>query len=62
MIFSTKNRYPFIHKEIEDELFAYIGGIIKNLNGIPFIIKGIHINILVGKMVMECFQSVVQRN
>ncbi|MDR0811801.1 MAG: IS200/IS605 family transposase [Paludibacter sp.] len=48
LIFSTKNRYPFIHKEIENELFAYIGGIIKNLNGIPFIINGMadHIHIL----------------
>ena len=26
--FSTKNRNPFITEEIENELFAYIGGII----------------------------------
>jgi REP-associated tyrosine transposase len=30
VIFSTKNREPFISPEIEPELFAYIGGILKN--------------------------------
>ena len=30
VIFSTKNRAPVIRPEIEPELFAYIGGILKN--------------------------------
>ena len=30
VIFSTKNREPFITPEVEPELFAYIGGILKN--------------------------------
>ena len=30
VVFSTKNREPFITPEIEPELFAYIGGILKN--------------------------------
>jgi len=30
VIFSTKNREPFITHEIEPELFAYLGGILKN--------------------------------
>ena len=30
IIFSTKNREPFITPEIEPELFAYMGGILKN--------------------------------
>ena len=30
LIFSTKNREPFITREIEPELFAYVGGILKN--------------------------------
>jgi REP element-mobilizing transposase RayT len=30
VIFSTKNREPFITPQIEPELFAYIGGILKN--------------------------------
>ena len=30
VIFSTKSREPLITPEIESELFAYIGGILKN--------------------------------
>jgi len=30
VIFSTKNREPFITPEIEPELFAYIGGILNS--------------------------------
>jgi REP element-mobilizing transposase RayT len=32
VIFSTKNREPFITPGIEPELFAYMGGILKNQN------------------------------
>ena len=30
LVFSTKNRTPVITPEIEPELFAYMGGILKN--------------------------------
>ena len=33
IVFSTKNRFDFILPEIEEELYAYIGGIIRNKNG-----------------------------
>jgi len=47
IVFSTKKRFPFIKPEIEDELYAYMGGTIKKLGGIPFIINGMgdHIHI-----------------
>lgn len=32
IIFSTKNRFPFLTSDIEPELFAYIGGIFSNLD------------------------------
>jgi REP element-mobilizing transposase RayT len=38
--FSTKNRYPFIDKNIENELWAYIGGICKNLECNPLRVGG----------------------
>jgi len=46
--FSTKNRYPFIDKSIQGELFQYIGGICKKLDFKPVIIGGHkdHIHIL----------------
>lgn len=30
IVFSTKNRHPFITTQIEPELYAYVGGILKN--------------------------------
>ncbi len=49
VVFSTKERLPLITNEIKPELFAYIGGLIKELKGKPIIINGIidHIHLLV---------------
>lgn len=30
IVFSTKNRFNFITPDIEDELYAYIGGVLRN--------------------------------
>lgn len=47
-VWSTKNRIPFIRPQIEDELYTYIGGTIKNLGGRPIQINGMpdHIHVL----------------
>ncbi len=46
--FSTKNRYPFIDDDVEEELFSYLGGICKNLECNPIIVGGYrdHVHIL----------------
>ena len=46
--FSTKARYPFIDKAIEEELFHYIGGVCKKLDFNPIKVGGYkdHIHIL----------------
>jgi len=46
--FSTKARKAFIHPEIEEELFNYLGGICKNLECNPLLVGGHsdHIHIL----------------
>ncbi len=48
IIFSTKNRENLILPKVEKELYAYIGGVIKNLKGVPININGMpnHIHIL----------------
>jgi REP element-mobilizing transposase RayT len=33
IVFSTKNRFDFIHVDLEDELYAYMGGIVRNKDG-----------------------------
>ena len=46
--FSTKNRFFFIDKNIDNELFNYLGGICKNLECNPIIVGGHknHVHIL----------------
>jgi REP element-mobilizing transposase RayT len=48
LTFSTKKRVPFIDKQIENELFSYIGGICKNLESNPIVVGGHkdHVHIL----------------
>ena len=55
--FSTKHRYPFIDKNIENELWAYIGGICKALECNPIRVGGcrdhIHICCLLSKKITQ---------
>jgi hypothetical protein len=37
LIFSTSQRRPLIKPEFRDDLFAYLGGIIREMNGIALI-------------------------
>ena len=48
LIFSTKNREHFIRADLEDELFHYIGGVIKGEGGYLYAIGGMpdHVHIL----------------
>ncbi|MBI5095027.1 MAG: IS200/IS605 family transposase [Candidatus Hydrogenedentes bacterium] len=50
MIFGTKRRKPYIAEEIRSDLFAYMGGIIRELGGKPIIVNGMidHVHLLVG--------------
>jgi len=48
IVFHTKNNKDLIPTDIEDELYSYFGGILKNLRSIPLSIGGTtnHIHIL----------------
>jgi len=48
LVFSTKNRKRFITSAIEDELYKYISGILRNIDGVCVEINGTqdHIHIL----------------
>ena len=48
IIFSTKERHPFINTTIEPELFAYMGDTIKRCEGVLFLINGTadHVHVL----------------
>jgi REP element-mobilizing transposase RayT len=49
MIFSTQGRRALIKPEFRDDLFAYLGGIMREMNGTALIINGCsdHVHILV---------------
>ena len=49
LVFSTKERAPFVTDEIKPELYAYLGGLVKELKGKPIAINGVsdHVHLLV---------------
>lgn len=48
-IFSTRERRPLIGSEFRDDLFAYLGGIVRELKGSALIVSGTadHVHLLV---------------
>jgi len=50
LIFSTKDRVAFMHKDWRGRLHAYMGGVINDMGGVPEMIDGVedHIHLLVG--------------
>jgi len=40
IIFSTKDRRPFITTEYQDRLYEYVGGTVRNLGGISLALNG----------------------
>ena len=49
LVFSTKNREPLVVPDFKSELYAYLGGLTKELNGKAYSIGGIddHVHMLV---------------
>jgi len=49
LIFSTKLRKPLIDPDIRSELFAYLGGIVRELRGTALIVNGTcdHVHMLI---------------
>lgn len=49
LIFSTKGRLPIIRPEMQSDLFAYLGGIVREMQGTALIVKGTadHVHMLV---------------
>jgi len=49
LVFSTKERAPFIHPSWQERLHGYLGGIVRDLGGIPTEINGVrdHVHLLV---------------
>lgn len=50
VVFSTKRRKPIIAQAWRDRLHAYLGGVIRELDGVPETIGGVadHVHLLIG--------------
>lgn len=50
IVFSTKDRRPWIVSDWRDRLHAYMGGIIRSQGGTPLVIGGVedHVHLLIG--------------
>ena len=50
IVFSTKDRAPIISAAWRERLHAYIGGVVRNLEGVPEAIGGVadHVHLLLG--------------
>jgi putative transposase len=48
VVFSTKERFPFLSAEIRPRLFSFVGGIVRGVQGRPFIVNGVedHLHLL----------------
>lgn len=62
LIFSTKDRLPFIQPDWRERLHGYLGGIARNLNAIPEAIGGVsdHVHLLVGMRATGCLSDLVR--
>lgn len=62
IIFSTKDRSPTIASEWRDRLHAYLGGVIKNVEGVPEAIGGVadHVHLLIGLRATARLSDVVR--
>ena len=62
VIFSTKDRIAYIHQDWRDRLHAYLGGIVRDLGGVPEVVGGVedHVHLLVGLRATYCLADFMQ--
>jgi putative transposase len=62
IVFSTKERRPFIRTEWRPPLHSYLGGIIRGMNGVAEIVGGVddHVHILASLRPVHCVADVMR--
>jgi len=62
LVFSTKNRRPFIDAEWRPRVHSYLGGIIRGMNGVAEIVGGVddHVHILASLRPVHCIADVMR--
>ncbi len=62
VVFSTKNRVDSINTAWRERLLAYLGGVVRNVEGVPDAIGGVadHVHLLIGLRATACLANVVR--
>jgi len=62
IVFSTKGRAPSIATDWRPRLHAYLGGVVRNVGGVPEAVGGVedHVHLLVGLKATACLADVVR--
>lgn len=62
IVFSTKERRPFLRDEWRTKMHEYLGGTVRGLGGIPEAIGGVadHVHLLVGLRAIHCLGDFMQ--
>jgi putative transposase len=62
IIFSTKDRVPLIAASWRENLHAYLGGVVRNLDGVAEVVGGVndHVHLLLGLRATHCLADVVR--
>ncbi len=62
VVFSTKDRAPIITAAWRERLHAYLGGVVRNVEGVPEIIGGVadHVHLLLGLRATACLADVMR--
>ena len=62
LVFSTKERVPFIKAEWRPRVHSYLGGIIRGMNGVAEIVGGVadHAHLLVSLRPVHCLADVMR--
>jgi putative transposase len=62
IVFSTKERRPFIRSEWRERLHAYFGGIIRNQGGVAEAVGGVedHVHLLVSLKTTHCIADLMR--
>jgi REP element-mobilizing transposase RayT len=62
IVFSTKNRFPFIESAWCERLHEYLGGTVRGLGGVPLQIGGVadHVRLLIGLKAIHAVADIVR--
>ncbi len=62
IVFSTKDRRPFIRREWRPRIHSYLGGIIRGMNGVAEMVGGVedHVHLLASLRPVHCVADVLR--